>query len=153
MENIAIIISVISAFVSICTLAFSFYIYRKHGKRLNSQQEELNTFQILKNKKEQTLAKSAKITGEIVRSDKGKVSFIVRNEGMAVARNIRISMKNNPKGIIYSDIEPISSLGPGKTCSFTINLATPHSTFISFEYIWNDENAENCKFSEDIKIP
>ena len=150
MENL---ISLVSLAISLFTLIFSIFIYKKHGKRLDLQQEELNAFQISKYNEEKTLSRCANITGELISNGRGKVSFIVTNTGKDIARNIRINIINCPNCIILSDITNINSLGPNKTWTFTLHLSNGCPTFFTFKYTWDDGYAENREITEDIKVP
>lgn len=84
-----------SLFLSVCSLIFSIVIYIKHGKKLNSQQTEINEIKLNNLHEQEILKKKAKIDIQVRNlQSEGVRQIILINTGQSTASNVRVSIKD-----------------------------------------------------------
>lgn len=142
--------SIINLSISSLAAAGALYTYIAHTRRLNSQQKEINEYQIKLLKEEEEGKKKALIQCHVIQktNDLGPFNKIqVINEGKATAYNVMLEVDEQKLILFIGDgILPLSELHPGK--SFEIAY---HKNSNEYNYcinlIWDDEfkKGENAK--------
>lgn len=150
---IAIILSIISVIIALSTLILSLVKYNKHEKRLNEQQNIINSYQLRKIQEEEVSAKKANIKGNIIRDTKSSVALKIFNSGESNANNVRVDVISSTDGLLFREIKPIELINPHRNFDFHISLCEGHVGSIKLRYTWNDEYALGNVNEEHLQIP
>lgn len=136
-----------SLIISICALIISIinFIYDR----------KIKVYKIHKNKEEEHKSKCAKICGFIIKEDRGMRKLQIFNNGLAPARNIRITDIRKTKGIILTGglVFPYDLLNSGEhvEIQFMLSESTPPD-IINIKYTWDDNNKIGNTYNQSLQL-
>lgn len=137
------IMSEVSFYLSLATLAASLYVFWRYDKRLNKQNLRINEFTIQEmNDKEEDL-KKAEISVQPEYSGKGSGDLIISNTGKCEARNLTLTIEEKEDSGIYwriSNIFPYSCLTPGASIKIHYGLDSGFQADPILYFKWNDDS-------------
>lgn len=149
-----IILSILNWLATVGTLILGIYMYRKHTRRLNEQQQQLNEQQgrindyLLKGMEEsERKKKSAYILCEVIRMPRGESNILrIQNKGEGIARQINLVLKDDRVILNLPSDEyfPYPQLLPGQ--QLDIRYDSPWMPQ-KLTFTWDDE-LEKGKVSE-----
>jgi hypothetical protein len=113
------------------------------SRKLNKQQQLINDFTIIKQAEEANEMKKASI--QVISESRG---LFVRNQGRAIARNIRINSAalqdpNSNIEIITQGILPYGELHPNDHFQLEVIRASGYLRSINATVLWDDDFAQN----------
>ena len=139
-----IILSLVAVFISGFAVCFSVYTYKKHGKKLKEQEDQINRFKLKEYQEKDDDEKKAKIeiTIEAVVYKYAKETYNIQiaNKGQSEARNLTISFPENITDILSKKIENEPLIISSKSdYSFKIKSLKefPKSAYITIN--WDDD--------------
>lgn len=139
------IMSEVSFYLSLATLAASLYVFWRYDKRLNKQNIRINEFTIQEmNDKEEDL-KKAEIDVHHEYSGKGNGYLIISNTGKCEARNLTLTIEGKEDSGIYwrlSNIFPYSCLTSGASIKIHYGLNSGFQADPILHFIWNDDSGK-----------
>lgn len=139
------IMSEVSFYLSLATLAASLYVFWRYDKRLNKQNIRINEFTIQEmNDKEEDL-KKAEISVQPEYSGKGSGDLIISNTGKCEARNLTLTVEEKQGSGIYwrlSNIFPYSCLTPGASIKIHYGLNSGFQADPILHFKWNDDSGK-----------
>lgn len=138
--------------VSLYTVFFTVRKYRKHEKRLNEQEAEINEYQLKKIQEEESDALKADINGNILPLTKGSVQLKVFNKGKANATNVRVEIVGSSKGLVKKKFEEIEVLNPQRGYEYDIPLIYGHEKMVQIKYTWDDASGKNRERTEHLQV-
>lgn len=133
--------------IAVFTLAFSFYTYFTHSKKINE-------LQIKQGEREQDEAKKADIRVSIGKNEQNVKILTITNCGKAIARNVvvkgldqdRFCIVSNPNDFGTETLRPQESF----EIHFTVNYGADHVKITMF---WNDDFQQNNCAEQKVIIP
>ncbi len=145
---------IITIFLSSLGVIGALYTYIVHTKRLNSQQKQINEYQIRKMKEETLEKKQAWIEANVYKAGKGW-KMKIYNKGKAKATNINFESQTleEDQGInVYKDpgMFPIPSLPPQNSVELTVFLLYGHKPIHKIKFTWDDEFSSDRSQEQDV---
>lgn len=145
---------IITIFLSSLGVIGAIYTYIVHTKRLNSQQKQINEYQIRKMEEETLEKKQAWIEANVYKVGKGW-KMKIYNKGKAKATNIdfksetldddsSIELIGDPK------MFPVPSLLPQSCVELTVLLCYGHKPIHKILFTWDDESGNNRSQEQDV---
>ncbi len=141
----------ISLTLSILAIAGSAFTYFYHDRKIKNQEKKINDYQLKKFESEDIENKKAQIKGNII-TNNGHGILKIFNAGKSTARNIRLELLCEPKGIIGLKFDPFEMLNPQESTEVRFGLAEGHVPRLKVKYIWNDNYKEDNEFTQILTI-
>lgn len=137
------IITIIASAIALSSLFFSMYVYRKHERKLNQQQKQINEFSINKLKQEDEERKKAVINATIIKKEKRLRIIKISNIGKAIAYNLNIKVENGEKVNFHTKQLNNIELRPNSFVEFKAKYTTNDLITINIHCTWDDDFKKN----------
>ena len=147
-----------SLLISTITLLGGVFMFWRYDRRIKSQEERLNEYQIRKNKQEEEDNKKAKIAANVVKGDKGKRIIKVYNCGIADAYNINFEFEfdddSDETKIFVTNMEvfPYKKLTPSSGTEFYIHMTNSTPNVIDVKLTWKDEYSDYNEYTQTLTL-
>lgn len=145
----------LSDIISIIALIGTAITYLFHSRKLNTQQKQINEFQIRKSIEEEENRKKALISATAFEMGEGW-RVRVSNKGEAIARNIRlysddISMEES--GIdLWTDIESYPILNKDEYFDMVMSLCEGHNPTPVIKLVWDDPFGKDREYEQSLNL-
>lgn len=137
------IITIIASAIALSSLFFSIYVYRKHEKKLNEQENLINEFNINKLKQEDEERKKAVIKATITKKEKRLRIIKISNIGKAIAHNLNIKVKNAERVDFQTKQLNNIELRPNSFVELKAKHMTNDFITINIHCTWDDDFKKN----------
>ena len=139
--------------ISCLALGVSVFTYFKHDKKIKTQEQIINDYQINKIAKENEEIKKASIRGNIIKGDRGKRTLKVYNCGKAAARNIRVEgLDIESLAVMRNGLFPYELMNPQDYTELIIHIVKGSPSTIKLKYIWDDDFGRNNEFEQVLTL-
>ena len=153
------------SFLALLVSAASAIATWRTNSRQSQYQERLVTLETAREQDRQRLARSAEVRASI---DRGKQHFrermigsspqywlVIRNDGMALARNVRILLDRKPileHPLVPDGEEEITTIGPGTEHRYNLAVSVQSVRIVDVLIQWDDDSGEPRRWESKLKI-
>lgn len=138
--------------LSILAIIGTAFTYFKHDRKIKEQEKTINDYQLEKIKEEKVQKTQAIIRASLIKGNKGHRILRVYNKGQAIARNVRLIIKDEPDYLYSTNPFPFPALNEHENVDLNISLHSGTPDNISIEILWDDESATDNKHSQVVQL-
>ena len=160
-DPITLTVSVLALLVS---AASAIATWRTNSRQIRHQ-ERLVNLETARDKDRQRLARSAGVRASIGPDEQDfrermigrspKYWLVIRNDGMALARNVRVLLDGKPlveHTLVRDSEEEITTIGPGTEHRYTLAVSLQPARIVDALIQWDDDSGEPRRWESKLKI-
>ena len=137
----------------------------RNNSRQNQLQERLVNLETAREQDRQRLARSAEVRASIQRGEPHyreqmvgrppQYWLVIRNDGMALARNVRVLLDGKPAiehALIPGGEEEITTIGPGTEHRYVLAVSLQSPRIVDVLIQWDDDSGEPGEWMSQLKV-
>lgn len=154
------LIAIGSLVISLASLVVAILSSNRSSRISAAQAEVQSRMLALENVRQRAEARSMKkanVRGRLVKYGSGDARLVIRNEGPAEAKDVRIALDGAPPAqhpVWLGNVSdgPIQVLGAGSETEFLLALSQQSPDKMSFEVSWENPSGERDSWSTEIRL-
>ncbi|MFD2554589.1 hypothetical protein [Sphingobacterium tabacisoli] len=141
-----------SFLLSVIAVLGTLFTYLIHDRKIKAQEKLINDYQLDKIEEEKNRKRQATVRASLIKGNKGHRILRVYNKGQAIAKNVRLIIKDEPDYLYSTNPFPFPVLNEHENIDLDIHLHMGSPDNISFEILWDDESATDNKHSQIVQL-
>lgn len=145
------ILSGLAVLIASGSFLYSYCMYKRHDKKLKTQQRQINEFNLKKFRQRKEDEKKAIIEANVIKGIRGKRTVKIYNKGKAIAKNVRVSFSDT-KNVNISDFPSPIDIKPQKSINIDIKPFKKAPDMLKLNWEWQDEFSSQNQDSDIIQL-